>query len=508
MGQGVIQVSVQGGMRCLILDAKPGAAEAAREAIAGRINRLVEKERISAEEAAAAIGRMEVIEDFDGLTPCDAVVKAIIEEIGIKREVFAKIEAAVSPDCLIASNTSSIPIASIARSCEHRGRTAGLYFFNPVPLMKLVEVIRAAETTDAAVEALTVLGKRMGRTPVTVKDSPGFLVNMGGRPYTTEGLRLAHEGIATLAQIDAIMRDCWRFRMGPFELMDLTGIDVNYPVSMIAYEGYLHDPRIKTSPNHKAMADAGLFGRKTGQGWFGYDKGKPLDRPCPDFETKAAPARRVALARQIDAASMADIFCADEEEMDLFAEMAAHDELEAFCDEVGLEIVADDGKVPILDAPGGDDASETASQMDINFRRLVCVDLLGDASMRVTLMTAHGADAAHREAVAAAIAASGRKVTLIKDSPGFVGQSLATTVGNLGCYMAEIRMASPEDIDLAMQLGLNYPRGPLALIAEIGEGKALSVLGSLQNITGEDRYRPTMWLRRRAKLVLPIHTPS
>lgn len=279
MGQGIVQVTVQGGMRCLILDARPGGAEAARDAVAGRIGRLAEKGRINAADAAAAIGRMEVAGDFADLAPCDAVVEAIFEEIGVKRETFTKIEAAVRPHCLIASNTSSIPIASIAQACTHRSRIAGLHFFNPVPLMKLVEVIRAAETSDATVAALTALGRRMGRTPVTVKDSPGFLVNMGGRAYTTEALRIAHEGVATPAQIDAIMRDCRHFRMGPFELMDLTGIDVNYPVSMIVYEGYLHDPRIRTSPNHKAMADAGLYGRKTGQGWYAYDKGQPLDRP-------------------------------------------------------------------------------------------------------------------------------------------------------------------------------------------------------------------------------------
>jgi 3-hydroxybutyryl-CoA dehydrogenase len=423
---------------------------------------------------------MQVASDFADLAPCNVVIEAIFEEIGAKREAFAKIEDAVRPNCLIASNTSSIPIASIAQACKHRDRIAGLHFFNPVPLMKLVEVIRAAETSDATVAALTALGKRMGRTAVTVKDSPGFLVNMGGRAYTTEGLRIAHEGVATPAQVDAIMRGCRHFRMGPFELMDLTGIDVNYPVSMIVYEGYLHDPRIRTSPNHKAMADAGLYGRKTGQGWFAYDKGQPLDRPSADFATDAAPVRMVQLAERDDA-------------------------LAAFCTEIGIEI---GHHGPYLAAPIGEDATHLSLRTGIAYQALVCLDLTGDTSNRVTLMTAPGADRGALEMVAAAIIASGRAVTAIKDSPGFVAQRMSAMIANLGCYMAEIGLASPADIDLAMQLGLNYPLGPLALAEDMGALTTLQVLEQLQAITGEDRYRPTMWLKRRARLGLPVHAEA
>ncbi|HUS54243.1 MAG TPA: 3-hydroxyacyl-CoA dehydrogenase [Thermohalobaculum sp.] len=480
MGQGIIQVAVQGGMRTLIFDARPGGAEAARKAIAERIDRMAEKGRINADDAAAATARMAVADDFSDLAPCDAVIEAIFEEIEVKRETFARIEAEVSADCLIASNTSSIPISSIARACKRRDRIAGLHFFNPVPVMKLVEVIRGAETSDATAEALTVLGRRMGRTPVTVKDSPGFLVNMGGRAYTTEGLRLAHEQVATPAQIDAIMRDCRHFRMGPFELMDLTGIDVNYPVSMIVYNGYLQDPRIKTAPNHRAMADAGLYGRKTGQGWFAYEGGKPLDRPSADYVTNVAPATSVRLAEPDDA-------------------------LEAFCAEIGLR-VGDSG--PYLAAPIGEDATHVALRTGVAHQVLVCIDLTGDASKRVTAMTAPGADREALDMVTASIIAAGRAVTVIKDSPGFVAQRISAMVANLGCYMAEIGLASPSDIDLAMQLGLNYPLGPLALAEDMGVGNTLRILEQLQAITGEDRYRPTMWLKRRSHLGLPIDTES
>ncbi|MBK0400256.1 3-hydroxyacyl-CoA dehydrogenase [Limibaculum sp. M0105] len=483
MGQGIAQVAAAGGMRVLLLDAREGAAASARDTIAGRLARLAEKGRISADDAEAAAARIEPVASVAALAPCDAVVEAVFEDLEVKRSLFAQIEEAVAPDCIIASNTSSIPIALIARACRYRARIAGLHFFNPVPLMKLVEVIRAAETGDEVVETLVGLGRRMTRVPVVVKDSPGFLVNMGGRAFTTEGLRIAHEGVATPAQIDAIMRDCRGFRMGPFELMDLTGIDVNYPVSQIVWEGYQQDRRLATSANHKAMFDAGLLGRKTGAGWYRYAGADQVDPPSPDHQTQAEPARTVSLAEQDEA-------------------------LATFAESLGLRIAPDDGTAPILAAPIGDDATHTALATGADFRRLVCIDLACDTSRRVTVMTAPGADAAARDAVAAAIAASGRKVTAIGDSPGFVAQRIGSMIANLGCHMAEIGLATPADIETAMRLGLNYPLGPMGLADDLGHSTCLRIMERLQAITGDDRYRPALWLKRRALLGLPIDTPS
>ncbi|MEM7178218.1 MAG: 3-hydroxyacyl-CoA dehydrogenase [Pseudomonadota bacterium] len=489
MGQGIVQVAAMGGIRVLLQDARDGGAKAWRDAVAARINRLEEKGRIDPDAAAAAIARIEPVNGMPDLASADAVVEAVFEDLDVKQQVFAALEGVVGPECILASNTSSIPIAAIARACKHPSRVAGLHFFNPVPLMKLVEVIRAAETTEAVVAALTTLGRRMTRTPVTVKDRPGFLVNLGGRAFTTEGLRIAHDGIATPAQIDAIMRDCWGFRMGPFELMDLTGIDVNYPVSQIVWDGYQCDPRLATSPNHKAMFDAGLFGRKTGKGWYTYDGGKPVDPPSPDHDSGAEPVQRVALVPGAE---------------------AGREALAELCDTLGIDVITDDGGCTLLGDAGGPapgrDASHAAVMAGVDAARLVCVDLMGDTSRRMTLMTAPGADAAHLGGVAAAIAASGRKVTAINDSPGFVGPRLCAMIANLGCFMAEIALADPEDIDMAMELGLNYPAGPLKLASDMGPANVLAIMQALQEVTGDPRYRPTPWLRRRAMLGLAIHT--
>ncbi|MEM7747039.1 MAG: 3-hydroxyacyl-CoA dehydrogenase [Pseudomonadota bacterium] len=483
MGQGIAQVSVQGGLKTLLFDARPGGAAEGAAQIGKRIDRLVEKGRIGDDDAAGAKANLVPVDDLSALAQCDAVVEAVFENYDVKAELFKSLEAVVSKDCILASNTSSIPISSIARNCDKRDRVAGLHFFNPVPLMKLVEVIRASETSDATVAALTELGKRMTRVPVSVADMPGFLVNMGGRAYSSEGLRIAHEDVATPAQIDAIMRDCRHFRMGPFELMDLTGIDINFPASTIIYNGYMQDPRIKTAPNHEAMYNSGQFGRKTGSGWFRYDGGKVIDAPSPDHVSSATAATRIALAEPDET-------------------------LEAFCKDLGLPIGDDDGSCPILAAPFGDDATHTAMRTGVDFQRLVCVDLSCDTSKRVTIMTAPGADAAVRDAAAAAITATGRAVTAIKDSPGFVAQRMSAMIANLGCYMAEVALATPDDIDLAMKLGLNYPLGPLELAADLEPRRCLQILDRLHAITGEDRYRPTMWLKRRALLGLPVHTPS
>ena len=483
MGRGIAQVAAQGGLRTLIFDAADGAAEEGRKTIAGFIERLAEKGRIEDAEAKSAIDNLEVVDSIDDLAPCNAVVEAIVEKIEIKQKVFEQLEGVLADDAIIASNTSSIPIASIASALKHKDRVAGLHFFNPVPLMKLVEVIRTVETSDEVVDALTALGKRLTRTPVTVIDSPGFLVNMGGRAFSTEGLRIAHEKVATPSQIDAIMRDCHGFRMGPFELLDLTGIDVNYPVSLIVYDGYSQDQRLRTSPNHKAMYDAGRLGRKTGQGFFEYEDGKAVNVPSPDHDFGDAKPAEVALVGDSDA-------------------------LRAFCQDAGIETCDDDGSCPLLAAPFGPDATTTAVDHDLDHRRLVCIDLSGRTEERVTLMTAPGADNAALDAVAASIAASGRAVTAIKDGPGFIGQRMCAMIANLGCYMAEIGLADPEDIDTAMRLGLNYPAGPIELTDRMGAKRVMAILTAAQTITGEDRYRVTQWLRRRALLDLPADTPA
>jgi 3-hydroxybutyryl-CoA dehydrogenase len=321
----------------------------------------------------------------------------------------------------------------------------------------------------------------MGRVPVLVKDGPGFLVNLGGRAFTTEGLRVAQDGIATPAQVDAVMRDACGFRMGPFELMDLTGIDVNFPASLAIWQGYFQDPRIQTFALHESLYVSGRFGRKTGLGHFAYDAQGNKQAADADARVTAAPARAAVLAE-------------------------ADPVLRNWLAERGWPVLtADDGQSPILAAPWGEDATAVAVRSGADPRRLLCLDLTGNTGKRLTVMTAPGADPAVRDAAIARLAAV-VPVTAIHDSPGFVAQRILAMIANLGCEIAQIGVASPADIDTAITLGLNYPQGPLALTDAMGAAKVLRILDNLQRITGEPRYRPSQWLRRRALLGLPAAT--
>lgn len=482
MGRGIAQVSATGGMQVYIYDAAEGSAAAAKDFIASMISRSVEKGRMEKNEGDAAIGRVNVANSIEGLSDCDLVVEAIVENIDIKQKVFQQLESVVRPETILASNTSSIRISSIASACTHRNRIAGLHFFNPVPLMKLVEVINGTDTSDDVTKALEVIGKRMGRVPVVVKDAPGFLVNLGGRAYTTEALRIVSEGVATPFQVDAIMRDACGFRMGPFELIDLTGIDVNFPVSQIIYNGYFQDKRLSTYPLHESMMEAGRLGKKTKAGFYEYAEDSTIIRPDVTEEVSASPARRIILAEPSAV-------------------------LDGLLRDLGVSVLSeDDGVSPILADPIGEDCTALCARLGLDSKRLVAIDTHTGVFSRATVMAAPGADEEIVQSVMAMLGGVSGGVTRIKDNPGFVAQRIRAMIANLGCEMAQIGVATPEDIDKGMKLGLNYPLGSVELAENMGTRNCLQILEKLQEITGEDRYRPSQWLRRRALLDLPIHT--
>ena len=482
MGSGIVQVALTGGLSVILTDANAAQLEKSRAAIFQRLDRLAEKGEQTAAAVAEAKSRLVIAGELRDFARCDAVVEAIVENLEAKRQLFQKLEEVVKQETILASNTSSLPIAAIARACRHRRRIAGMHFFNPVPLMRLVEIIEAAETDPAVSDTLMRLGRRLGRTPVKVKDAPGFLVNLGGRAFGSEALHILMENVATPTDVDQVMRECCGFRMGPFELMDLTGIDVNYPVSRIIHEGYFYDPRLKSTPLHESLFQAGRLGRKTGAGFHRYDEsGKMIPAPARVPPTAAKPAR-IVLGENAEGL------------MSLTAEVEAH--------------AQDDGKSPILIAPWGEDCTSAALRLGLDPRRTVAIDLSHDASKRITMMRPPGGEAGIGDQVEALLAATGRTVTRIKDSPGFIAQRITAMVANLGCEMAQMGLASPADIDTAMRLGLNYPAGPLALADKIGVKRTYEILCRLQEITGSDRYRPSPWLRRRALLGLSAATPA
>jgi 3-hydroxybutyryl-CoA dehydrogenase len=483
MGAGIAQSALTAGLEVILYDASAAALAKARAEVHARLARQVQKGQISAEVAAAADRRLVLAEHLQQLAPSQFVIEAIVEELEAKQRLFTALEGILPADTVLATNTSSLRVAAIARVCRQRERVCGLHFFNPVPLMRLVEVIRAADTSEHTMERALALAQRLGKTAVRVKDVPGFLVNLLGRAYLTEALQIEHEGVAGVATIDRIMREAAGFRMGPFELMDLTGIDVNFPATRAVYEGFQHEPRLQTSVLHESLFLAGQLGRKSGRGFHDYREGAA--------SASAAESESAGIGSSGGAAVAAWI-----------AEDAPGFELLA---ERGVKLVAADQADLILVSPSGEDAATTAARLELDPARVVAVDFLGRETGFLTLMSTVGGQGAAQK-LAAFLRGTGLSVALIKDSPGFVAPRILAMVVNLACEVAQIGIGTPPDIDVAMRLAQNYPRGPFEWGEWLGARRVHDMLRRMQEITGSDRYRPSLWLRRRALLALPLTT--
>ncbi|GAA4230121.1 3-hydroxybutyryl-CoA dehydrogenase [Sagittula marina] len=479
MGAGIAQVLATSGFEVVLNDMSAEAIEKARAGIDARIDRLTEKGRLEPEQAEAAKARLSGSCELSALSDVQLVVEAIVERLDVKQGLFSELEKIVSPKTILASNTSSLSIASIAKACDRRDRVVGMHFFNPVPLMKLVEVIGGAATDRSVIDTTRALAEAMGKVPVLAKDGPGFIVNLGGRAYYTEALHIHGEGVADPAQIDRIMKMAAGFRMGPFELMDLTGMDVNYPVSTLIFEGYKHDRRLATTAGHAYMFEAGLLGRKVGQGFYDYDQDLPKLPSVPE-EGARSELSVVLPERATDFAALTDR---------------------------GLSTAADDGAMPILVSPLGEDCSSMVARLGLDRRRTVAVDLSAVQMGLVTVMTAPGGSDV-LEDVTRWLTQAGLHVEVIKDSPGFVAPRIVSMIVNLCCEMAQIGVGSPADLGKAMTLGLNYPFNPLDHGDAIGAERVLATMEELQETTGSERYRPSLWLKRRARLDLSLSAPD
>lgn len=284
MGIGIAQVAATSGCDVLIYDANSTQTERSLEALKKVLNRLVEKQKISSEKGEDIINKIKPCTELHDFNDCDLVIEAIIENKEIKTKVFQQLEEIVSDECIISSNTSSISITSLSSELKNPKRFIGIHFFNPAPLMPLVEVIPGLLTEKNLAFKITDLMERWGKTPVIAKDVPGFIVNRIARPFYGEALRIVEENIATPAQIDAAMRTLGNFKMGPFELMDLIGIDINFSVTKTVYADYFYDPKYKPSLLQQRMSEAKLHGRKTGKGFYDYTENAQKQAPEKDDE--------------------------------------------------------------------------------------------------------------------------------------------------------------------------------------------------------------------------------
>lgn len=486
MGRGIAQIAAQTGSTVCLMDAQAGAAETARAALGAQWDKLAEKGRITADAASAHKARLQVAATLADLKDCDLVVEAIVERLDIKKSLFAELEALVSPDTVLVSNTSSLSVTAIAAGFKHPERFAGYHFFNPVPLMKVVEVIAGLKTSPAVCRALADYARQMGHTPVQAQDTPGFIVNHAGRGYNTEALRIVGEGIADFATVDRILREQAGFRLGPFELMDLTGLDVSHPVMESIYHQYYQEDRYRPSVITAQRLAGGVLGRKTGEGFYRYENGAaqvPAEPAVPEV------------------ADMPPVWVSPR--------AARRSELLQLLKNLGAKIETGQSPSPLaltLVAPLGFDITTVAVVERLDPARTVGIDmLLDDATTRRRVLATNPATRRDmRDAAHALFARDGKAVSVIRDSGGFVTQRVLAAIVNIASDICQQGICSPKDLETAVTLGLGYPMGPLALGNLCGPTNVLEVLFNLQTVYGDQRYRPSPWLRRRGAIGLSL----
>ncbi|GFE57372.1 3-hydroxyacyl-CoA dehydrogenase [Geobacter sp. AOG1] len=488
MGRGIAQIAAQAGVSVLMHDAKPGAALDAQKSVHATLSKLAEKGKITAQAAEAAVGRISIVDGLEGFSGADIVVEAIVENIQAKHQLFQSLEGVVGDSCLLATNTSSLSVTEIAAGCRLPGRVGGFHFFNPVPLMKIVEVIDGILTEPWVGESLTALAVRMGHTPVRAKDTPGFIVNHAGRGYVTEALRILGEGIAEHHVVDRILRQGAGFRMGPFELLDLTALDVSHPAMEAIYNQYYQEPRLRPSPIARQRLMAGLLGRKVGRGFYTYTAAGA--EAIPEAEIPAVQPTSVWVSA---------------------ARPAAHAAISGLVTSLGAQL--DHGAIPASDSvcivmPLGADATTACLAENLDPTRTVAIDTLFGLDTHRTIMTTPLTAPNVMYAAHGLFGGDGVPVSVIRDSAGFVAQRVLAVVVNTACDIVQQRVTSPCDLDRAVTLGLGYPKGPLAWGDSIGAGNILGILNEMMAFYGDPRYRPSPWLTRRARLGVSLLTPE
>jgi 3-hydroxybutyryl-CoA dehydrogenase len=486
MGRGIAQVCAQAGLTTLLADAREGAVAEAIGAIDKALGNQVAKGRMSEADMRDTLARLKPIASAAEAASAGIVIEAIVETLEVKRALFRELENHIAPNAVLATNTSSLSVTEIAAGCARPERVGGLHFFNPPPLMRLVEVIGGLRADPALVPALTAFVKRIGKHPVVATDTPGFVVNHAGRAYGPEALRIVAQGIASPREVDLLMKEAAGFRMGPFELLDLIGGDVTHAVMVSIFEQYFGEPMYEPSAQMAVRVAGGLLGRKSKQGFYKYDG--PPEASLPTVSVPQMP-------------KPASVWVADED---------GGADLCAWLEAAGIK--AQRGGKPNSDTvcfvtPLGEDATGAAVRLGLDPKRTVAIDMFGRFAGRRTLMKT---PLSTRETLSAAVAAlsDGVPVTVINDSAGFVVQRLLAMIVNVGTRIAELRIAAPADIDVAVELGLNYPKGPLALGDMLGLARVLAVLDGMHAITLDPKYRATAWLRRRARLGVSLKTPD
>ncbi|MDH6517820.1 3-hydroxybutyryl-CoA dehydrogenase [Streptomyces sp. SAI-135] len=477
MGQGIAQVALVAGHPVRLYDAAPGRAREAADAIAARLDRLVEKDRLTAADRDAARARLVAAEQLTDLADCTLVVEAVLERLDVKQQLFRELEDVVGEDCLLATNTSSLSVTAIAGALRHPGRFVGLHFFNPAPLLPLVEVVSGFATDVSSATRAYETARAWGKTPVACADTPGFIVNRIARPFYAEAFAVYEAQGAEPATIDAVLRECGGFRMGAFELTDLIGQDVNESVTHSVWRAFFQDARFTPSLAQQRLVESGRLGRKSGRGWYDYTDGAERDEPHT-AEPAQAPAYVVAEG-----------------------DLGPASELLALIREAGIQVREDEedhGTRLVL--PSGGQLALADGQTSVEFRDVVYFDLALDYRRATRIALSASQDTSQQTLTEAVglFQALGKDVSVIGDVPGMIVARTVARIVDLAHDAVAKGVATQEDIDTAMRLGVNYPLGPFEWSRRLGRNWAYALLDDLHLRDPSGRYAPSLALYRHA----------
>ena len=489
MGAGIAQIAAAAGHPVKLLDNRPGAAERAIDGIRAQFAKMAEKGKLTAEAATAAGTRLIAVGQAADLADAALVVEAIVENLEAKQKLYADLESIVAVDCIFGTNTSSISVTAIGAALKHPERLAGLHFFNPAPLMALVEIVSGLATDRAVADTLFATAAAWGKTPVHAKSTPGFIVNRVARPYYAEALRLAQEGAADYATIDAVMREAGGFRMGPFELMDMIGHDVNFAVTNSVWRAFYNDQRFLPSLIQQELVDAGFYGKKSGRGFYDYREGAV--RPAAQTEATQAPTGKITVfGRSTAAKSLAGRL---ERSGQSFSRAPDHDGM-----------IAEIGRAALF-VTDGRSATQRASESGVANTVLIDLALDYDKATRLAVAAAEQCDPLAIASAIGLLQAAGFAVSRFLDVPGLAVMRTVAMLANEAADAVNQGVCSAGAADSAMCLGVNYPRGPLAWADQVGVATIHTVLANLGASYGEDRYRVSPLLQRAVFAGRNIH---